>query len=756
MTVAVVDGEPPLPPEHPSPPPIWYSNLSEEEENKHSAASFILRISHHGTERHVPNNVAIFNGRHGSDHDPHRSTDKTITTHTTKTTTPTTEVDDDDDDFFVFLEHPETSDSAENTANTITLERSTPPQHHTTNNYYNDTTTNLTTTPTTDADDDDDDFFAFLNLQETSDSAVHLTLNQVTPPHHAIDDNDDATTTNPTPTTTATPTPDDDDDFFELPDLPAAFYGANVVSTFTIDRVTPQKPTIADNDDARTTTTINPTTTKTSLTDDADDDAFFATLLTETHDCAVNVARDCVATPRVPTLDRATPPQHSSNNYYDTATTKTTNPATTTDDDDDDNEFFEFLNLPATVASKANSATIDDKDDATTTMPPKTKHDTLAQNQPTLVATTQRYDLQMMLASTQQQYANDIDTCTHKTTTPTPTTPLAPQDKSEHKNATASLEPAFPSTQPTTTHPSNPFDMPRPPEGPTQFTGHVTARRTEPMAMTPEFKPLSMETRPPNPDTCTIPVTDTTHWIHNSCTLLFQAVDRMADFATPLLMTTMLQKTKPTTANTTNHTPDQYNNTTSKPSNRISPTQSTAELAKPVANNFAMMPPMPPPVTTNSPTWLSDSHIPDSDMASPTTCHSENTIQWLSDSFAQVFMALDRLAIEIANFSDRILEATSKRTPCPQPQPLYPRLYQLLHMVTRSCHSTKPITKHQPHTHQQNPYPEQSHQRHRNHTKYQHFFYPIPHYHFSKGVPLPVNISRSTYHRYLAHNFQPP
>ncbi len=420
MTVAVVDGEPPLPPEHPSHPPICYGNLSDEEESKHSAASFILRISHHSTERHVTNNVAIFNARHFCDHD--RSTANTITTtNPTPTTTTTTKVYD-DDDFFAFFDLPETSDSATNAASTLVLEL--PPHHPTNNNYDTATTktTNTKTTTTTD-DDDDEDFFAFLNFPETFDRVAMPrapTPDRATPPHHSNNDYFDTTAN---PKTTTTTDDNDDEDFFAFLNFPETSDCAATPQVPTLDRATPPHHSSNDYYDITTTTTANPATTTT--TDDNDDEDFFTFLnFPDTFDCA--------ATTQVPTPDQATPPHHPNNNHYNTATTKTTNPATTTttdDDNTDDDEFFAFLNLPATVASEANAAkilthdratlphpTIDTNEDATTTMPPKTQHDTLARNQPTLVAFIQplRYDLQMKLASTKQPYANDINTCTHK------------------------------------------------------------------------------------------------------------------------------------------------------------------------------------------------------------------------------------------------------------------------------------------------------------------------------------------------------
>jgi len=220
---------------------------------------------------------------------------------------------------------------------------------------------------------------------------------------------------------------------------------------------------------------------------------------------------------------------------------------------------------------------------------------------------------------------------------------------------------------------------------------------------------------------------------------------------------TMMPTTMLMTANTTRCTPDRSKDTASQLSNRTSLMQSTAELASTVDNNFEMMIPMPPPATTTSLTPLSESRISDSDMTDQITYNSENTVHWLSNSFALVSKAIDCLAIEIVNLSDSILAATSKsivgpplpltfnsQPHRPQPQPLYPRSYQLLDMRTRSYQAPNPITKCQPNTHQQNPHPKQTHQHHHNHTKHRHFLcpsLPIPHCHSSKCLPVPANIN---------------
>jgi len=70
MTAAVIDGDPPLPPEHLFTSPVIYDIHWEEDESKHPDASFFLPPQHHGTRNHVENTAAAPNGRHPIDHDP--------------------------------------------------------------------------------------------------------------------------------------------------------------------------------------------------------------------------------------------------------------------------------------------------------------------------------------------------------------------------------------------------------------------------------------------------------------------------------------------------------------------------------------------------------------------------------------------------------------------------------------------------------------------------------------------------------------
>ncbi len=419
MTVAVVDGEPPLPPEHTSPPPIQSGIPCEEDGSKRPDASFILPLRQHGTERHVPNNVAIFNGRYLSDHDTRRSTDNTTAT----TTTHTNGFDDDDDDLFEFFDLPKTPDSAENAANSLTLERATPPTamppliatpdpttyatalspeppppsidldasaesisantspqyptQRSTDNTTTTTTQTTTTTPPTDEDDNDDDFFAFFDLPATSVSAENtastLTSRETTP-HHTINYHDATTPTNPTTMPTNN---DDDDHFFAFLNPPETSATAvNAVINLMLDRVPPQHHTIQNHYDATTTKTTNPTTTPTT----DDDNDFFEILNTpETFASAVNAAS-------TPTPIRATLLYHTTDETDDAITPTTTKQRTpttktsTTDEDDDYNFFAPFIS-PETFDSKADAAststldgatpphpTIDDNDDATTTV----------------------------------------------------------------------------------------------------------------------------------------------------------------------------------------------------------------------------------------------------------------------------------------------------------------------------------------------------------------------------------------------------
>jgi len=182
-----------------------------------------------------------------------------------------------------------------------------------------------------------------------------------------------------------------------------------------------------------------------------------------------------------------------------------------------------------------------------------------------------------------------------------------------------------------------------------------------------------------------------------------------------------------------------------------------------------MIPTMPPmPTSLTSPIPLPEYHISDPDLTNLTTYHSNTTIHWVNDTFAQVFKALDRLTIAIANLSDSLHAATSKfctvdlpmsPTINPQPQFLCPSSHKLLprkilyHTVPHLSNRTQPQDL------QQNPNHQQTHHRHRSHTKYREFLFPplpIPHHQSSKCRPPQVHIRLPTYHRYLANNFQPP
>ena len=245
-----------------------------------------------------------------------------------------------------------------------------------------------------------------------------------------------------------------------------------------------------------------------------------------------------------------------------------------------------------------------------------------------------------------------------------------------------------------------------------------------------------------------------------------------------LLSTTTTQTTMPMTGitemteTTMNHAPPAIAHTAKA---LQPPTQPTAEINNDAKDDFGPMILTTPPLHTypTYPTPLPDYHASDSAMINPTTYHSKTTIHWVRDTFAPVFKALNHLTIAIANLSDSVHAATSKlctadppmpptTTPQPhhlQPQLLGPSSHKALPRET--LYRTVPhlSNRTQPQTLQQNLYHQQTHHRHRSHTKYREFLIPllpILHPHSSKRRPPPVHIRFPTYHRYLANNFQPP
>ncbi len=70
MTIAVVDGDPPLPPEHIRPTPFGYGTIGAENGSKHPDAASVFTPQHPGTQLYVPNAAAKSNGSQKIDHDP--------------------------------------------------------------------------------------------------------------------------------------------------------------------------------------------------------------------------------------------------------------------------------------------------------------------------------------------------------------------------------------------------------------------------------------------------------------------------------------------------------------------------------------------------------------------------------------------------------------------------------------------------------------------------------------------------------------
>ncbi len=149
--------------------------------------------------------------------------------------------------------------------------------------------------------------------------------------------------------------------------------------------------------------------------------------------------------------------------------------------------------------------------------------------------------------------------------------------------------------------------------------------------------------------------------------------------------------------------------------------------------------------------------ILDAKIHDPLISHSDPATNWIRDSFAPVFKALDRLTLEMANLSDSLFAATSNLsmvapptppTPNPQTQGIQPQLlcpsYDQPNPKEIFSHkATNLANRSQPPTHQQNPDPQQTLHSHRNHTKYRNLLnpsLPILHPHFSKRLPFPVQI----------------
>ncbi len=168
-----------------------------------------------------------------------------------------------------------------------------------------------------------------------------------------------------------------------------------------------------------------------------------------------------------------------------------------------------------------------------------------------------------------------------------------------------------------------------------------------------------------------------------------------------------------------------------------------------------------PPLHTSptSPTPLPDYHISDFDTTNPTLYHSNTTIQWVRDTFAPVFKALERLEVAIAKLSENLQAATSNLCsadlpipPTSNPQPHRIQLQFLCPSSSHKQHLRETLSGNAPNLHnrtqpqnlQQTLDTQQTHHCHRNHTNHQEFpCPPLPIFqpHLSKGLPS----SPSTY-----------
>jgi len=153
--------------------------------------------------------------------------------------------------------------------------------------------------------------------------------------------------------------------------------------------------------------------------------------------------------------------------------------------------------------------------------------------------------------------------------------------------------------------------------------------------------------------------------------------DNVEDNFPMLLPTTMIPMMMPTTVNDkrtmkTMLCPHDQSTATAYTLNNSPPLmQPTVEFANDVEDDFELMIPTMPMTATSltSPTPLPDYYISDSNMTNLTTYHRTTTIHWVSDTFALVFKALDRLEIEIANLYDSVVAATSNLCTIDPPMP---------------------------------------------------------------------------------------
>jgi len=189
--------------------------------------------------------------------------------------------------------------------------------------------------------------------------------------------------------------------------------------------------------------------------------------------------------------------------------------------------------------------------------------------------------------------------------------------------------------------------------------------------------------------------------------------------------------------------------------------QPTTEITNDAKDDFGPMIPTMPPLhtSTTSLTPLPDYHISNSTtaMTNPTIYHSNTTIQWVRDTFAPVFKALECLEVAIAKLSNNLQAATGNLCPIdlpipPTPNP-QPHHIQLQFPCTSSCKQHPRETpsgnapnlhnRTQPQTLQQTLYTQQTHHCHHNHTKHRDFLCPsLPIFQpqLIKRLPLPVHV----------------
>jgi len=775
MTVAVVDGDPPLPPEHIHPVPCVSDITWDEKESKHSDASFFLTPNLPGTETYDANTVEKFNGRRNSDHEPpslqprqylrsekahaynnahSHSPTRTTTIKNLKNTKTTT--------------YATTHNDNTSTARDATPTRR-PPPFQPTASTYTPPPPQLTTAPPQRIDLDalkasilaglirDT---AHLTTMPTTQTTMLPTTPFTPPPAQ----------TNETPLTPPTLTITPSTQRIDLDELKASILAGLLRDTAsrTTMPITPMTTTIPPT----TTTTPSPAPTNatppltiTPSPQRIDLNALKASIRAGViHDTTLRTTTKTPmpTTQPMPTLKPQT-----------TTPENTVTPANTTNSDPTrptaNAPTFHQPQPPPPITTDAAHAA---EDHSPVTMRTTVKQSTTPT--PAHTATTEKttpgdtpataptfYQPTQLLKFTD----DELDTIGYlPTLLPTTTT-------TEQTSANTKTTEQTSIVNPSTSHKTLPM---------MQSTVNITddaeddISTTQPMTMRPTAMRMTTNTEMNEKTTiddapATTSSPPTPHYLPH---VNDASADNTAIESLMLLPTTLKPTTNDaTTTKTMFYIPD-------RPTANDDILRNPPQLKQPpvvsdedVEHEFESLIPTTP-MTTTPPTLIPDYLSPDSNTTGTTTHLCTTTINWVRDNYAPVFEALHRLEIEIVKLTHRVFAVTSnintayhpiQPTPnqqphCHQPQFLCSSTYKRHHRETSPSQVSNPRNRTQ--TIQQKLQPQRTHHCHRNHTKHRNFLWPLSHIfdsHFRKYLSLPVtHIHLPNYLRYLAHNFQPP